>query len=78
MLLSSQFPVNYFSASGLDQFDEEFVPFLAARGGQGADSEGGGFWRFNKVHSYGGTDFDDLDGWSMALDRRRNDDSDDE
>ena len=50
MLLSSQFPVNYFSMSEVEQFFPEFADeyghFERSLGGAGK------FWRFNRLHDY--------------------------
>lgn len=50
MLLSSQFPVNYFSISEVEQF----FPAFADEYGQFERSLGGAgkFWRFNRLHDY--------------------------
>ena len=50
MLLSSQFPVNYFSISEVEQF----YPAFADEYGQFERSLGGAgkFWRFNRLHDY--------------------------
>ena len=49
-LLSSQFPVNYFSISEVEQF----FPAFADEYGQFERSLGGAgkFWRFNRLHDY--------------------------
>ena len=50
-MLSSQFPVNYFSISELDQVFPDFQELYATTGKR---LEGDGkFWRFNKLHDYG-------------------------
>lgn len=50
MLLSSQFPVNYFSISEVEQFfpafADEYAQFERSLGGAGK------FWRFNRLHDY--------------------------
>ena len=51
LMLSSQFPVNYFSISELDQAFPDFQELYASTGKR---LEGDGkFWRFNKLHDYG-------------------------
>ena len=49
MLVSSQFPVNYFSVSEVHQFFDDFEAELAP----GALPGDGGFWRFNRTQDYG-------------------------
>ena len=50
-MLSSQFPVNYFSISELDQVFPDFQELYTSTGKR---LEGDGkFWRFNKLHDYG-------------------------
>ncbi|KAL3161552.1 hypothetical protein ABBQ32_010419 [Trebouxia sp. C0010 RCD-2024] len=51
LMLSSQFPINYFSISELDQVFPDFQELYASTGKR---LEGDGkFWRFNKLHDYG-------------------------
>ena len=50
-MLSSQFPINYFSISELDQVFPDFQELYTSQGMMlGGD---GKFWRFNKLHDYG-------------------------
>ena len=51
LLPCTQFPVNYFSMSQLDQKFPDFKDVYAAIG-KPLEGEGK-FWRFNKVHDYG-------------------------
>ncbi|KAK9837885.1 hypothetical protein WJX74_007198 [Apatococcus lobatus] len=56
LLLSAQFPINYFSISEVEQ---NFPDFEAAWEGHGIQLPGDGkFWRFNKIHNYGSSDED--------------------
>ena len=56
LLLSAQFPINYFSISEVEQ---NFPDFQAAWEGHGIQLPGDGkFWRFNKIHNYGSSDED--------------------
>lgn len=52
LLLSSQFPVNYFSISDVEQFYPDFASeyskFDKVLAGEGK------FWRFNRIHDYAG------------------------
>lgn len=51
LMLSSQFPINYFSISELDQVFPDFQKLYTSQGmALGGD---GKFWRFNKLHDYG-------------------------
>ncbi|DBB04825.1 hypothetical protein WJX82_007389 [Trebouxia sp. C0006] len=51
LMLSSQFPINYFSISELDQVFPDFQVLYTSKGMMlGGD---GKFWRFNKLHDYG-------------------------
>ena len=60
MLLSSQFPINYFSVTTVEQwFGDDFIEELK--------TDPSRFWRFNKVHSYSGR-FDDRDEQVLNLD----------
>ncbi len=52
LLLSSQFPVNYFSISDVEQFFPEFAAEYA--GFDKALAGTGKFWRFNRIHDYAG------------------------
>ena len=51
MLLSNQFPINYFSVSEVEQWWPDFADLY-----NNADrrlQDAGKFWRFSKVHDYG-------------------------
>ncbi|KAK9840654.1 hypothetical protein WJX81_007501 [Elliptochloris bilobata] len=69
MLLSSQFPVNYFSISELEQFFPAFADEYSKfdRSLEGA----GKFWRFNRLHDYAnkGKGTEDMSNLSLALNR---------
>lgn len=63
LLDSSQFPVNYFSISELDQLYDDFaVQYNKKYGELHADK----FWRFNRVHDYGPM-HEDPDALAIAL-----------
>eukprot|EP00803_Ostreobium_quekettii_P010351 evm.model.scf_81.7 EVM.evm.TU.scf_81.7 scf_81:74400-78145(-) len=62
MLLSSQFPINYFSISELEQWFDEFKGVFSSIG----DLKGSEFWRFNRLFDYGGVN-DNLESLNMAL-----------
>lgn len=66
LLLSSQFPVNYFSISEVEQAFDDFQSVFMDSGKQlpGEDS----FWRFNKIYDYGAKD-EDLDSLNIAIGR---------
>ena len=51
LLLSSQFPVNYFSISEVEQFYPAFADEYAKIGDRRLEGEGK-FWRFNRIHDY--------------------------
>ena len=57
MLMSNEFPINYFALSTVDQ---HFADFASAFEGKESDEGGESrlpgedkFWRFNRVHNYG-------------------------
>lgn len=56
MLLSSQFPINYFSVSEVDQWWSDFRDVLTA--GTHKQLKAEPFWRFNRIHDYGAMDED--------------------
>lgn len=62
MLMSDQFPVNYFSISELEQWFDDFKDALATIG----KLEGSEVWRFNRLFDYGGK-CDDVESLNMAL-----------
>lgn len=55
MLLSSQFPVNYFALGQVEQWygDEFREEFARVTGGEQLQNDTADFWRFSKVHDYG-------------------------
>lgn len=54
MLLSSQFPINYFSISEVEQwFGVEFQTCFEAAAGADLKAGDDDFWRFNRVFDYG-------------------------
>ncbi|KAK9829795.1 hypothetical protein WJX72_007953 [[Myrmecia] bisecta] len=50
ILLSSQFPMNYFSISEVEQMFPDFADWFADQGKLPGDDK---FWRFNRIHDYG-------------------------
>lgn len=51
MMLSDEFPVNYFAVSEVEQDLEGFQDMFP----EGPLPGDGGYWRFNKIHDYGAT-----------------------
>lgn len=70
LLLSSQYPVNYFSITQLEQwFRDDFRAELAkVIGSKAYDTERNeNFWRFNKIHDYGPMNLETAEELDIAL-----------
>ena len=52
MLLSNQFPINYFSVSEVEQWYPDLADLWSKT--EHGLPDAGKFWRFNKIHDYGG------------------------
>ena len=64
MMLSSQFPINYFSVSDVDQFFPDFQDMFTSTGRQMPTDDD--FWHFSRLHNYGGKD-ERLDSLTLAV-----------
>ena len=54
MLMSNQFPINYFALSTVDQWFGDFALAFETKAGEEAKLPGEDkFWRFNRIHDYG-------------------------
>ncbi|PNW72346.1 hypothetical protein CHLRE_16g671950v5 [Chlamydomonas reinhardtii] len=69
MLMSSQFPVNYFALGQVEQwFGEEFrAEFERLSGGVQLQDGTGNSWRFNRIHDYGAMRNETAEQLSVAL-----------